>query len=176
MYRTILICLLFLITTTITYGQEIKKGVYIQDSGLAKFEGTWVGTKGKDTLFIKFTERKVHFEGPDVYVDLILGWHSYTSKNRVIVDKLHQFGEGKDTATLRGGSNSSNPDILNLTFNDPNRESILRANFKINSSKGILKFEKPANFNWLTFFKGKKESLEAGVLPIPSTWKMNKVE
>lgn len=173
--KKIFIIGLFLILSSVASAQ-VKKGDYIQDMNLQKFVGTWQWTAEQDTFTIIFEKEKVFFEDPGTHMDMILGWYKYVINGDTIDNSLNLVGSSLEKSNLSGTSDEDNPYKLNLTFRDPRGDEILRAKglFQIdskNSDEAILKLH--SNSGVLV---GESRPPNKTDIPIPSTWKMKRIE
>jgi len=178
MKKLVILAGLFLMAASHSYGQRtVEKGGYLKDPNLSKFAGTWQGTSGPDTLTIVFEEQKVYYEKPDVHMDRILGWHKYVEAGQEIESFLNLAGSSYESSTFSGATNDDNSNRLDLNVKDYKRDRILDATFQLNPGQpdqAILKLRVSQGVYF--YFGDEKPKKDVRALPVPSTWKMEKIK
>lgn len=121
---TIFIALaLFLICTQFALSQdttsELVKGKYYEDEQVELIEGTWIGTSGADSLVIRLRSQKQYLGELDIYIDELVGYHSYWRDGELI-----ESSQGAEELSIQGAYIKEKPSfhIKGMFFNIYNDE------------------------------------------------------
>ena len=168
---------LLLMATVQTHGQRtIEKGGYLKDPNLDKFVGTWQGASSSDTLKVVFEKYKVYYEKPDAYMDLIIGWYKFIKDGRVVDDYLNRVGSSYKKRIFSGRTDDNKSTVLHLTVIDYKRDKSVNATFQLiqgQTDQAILKLQFSEGVYF--YFDDEKPKNEVQTIPVPSTWKMRKI-
>lgn len=178
--------LMLLLVCSASFGQQNQ--TYFEGKELKQYEGEWVGTNGTDTFKIVLQFKERHKQSPNLLVDAIYGWHSYT-KNGVKESNTIAYPLNIKKSSILMGK-AINGQIF-MTFNDNQRsKGTAQVSFTIvpgtNNTKAIWKIERivqqESSILILTDKKGKtyRSSTPESEYPVSkitaiSEWTMTKV-
>lgn len=172
--KKILITFILLFSFSLAFGQVTKNNVYLKSEGLEKFDGRWEANSGKYSITFIFQSKKRPIEGfKNAFRDISLGWYQYSINDNLIYDNLSNIGSELENADLVANIGDK-AKILNIYMVDQKRGIGLIGELKlspVNPTLGVLKLRSSQGVRI-----NQKEAETDNLLPIPSTWKIEKVE
>lgn len=156
-----------------SFAQYFEKGEYFERPILNKYEGTWIGTNGSDTLIIILEKIKYHNVALDIYQDLVGGWYKLIENGEVKFDYLDLTGS-YENAPMPGFYNQADS-TLQLSLINSEWWKPRLVSFKINADEqdqGLFEIYFSRELSaWLFMGNGK----ETNPISTPSTWIMNRI-
>ncbi|MDB5136013.1 MAG: hypothetical protein JWP37_2616 [Mucilaginibacter sp.] len=123
MKTALTIVALLISSFTLKAQQMIKDTPYHSQPDLHRFDGVWEYSDNNITFRIILKTEKVLMKSPDVFIDLISGYHTYIKNNQIIQNSV-----GKEKTIKIGGfeNQSKSKNIVSFSFTDMERPISIR--------------------------------------------------